>query len=316
MRPWIGMLLRAWCVVVLGFVSTSCTSPLARDPGPPPTPTPLLAPYNAAIATAEAGSDLKAQAAGYYERGNIQLDQGENIAAVADYTKALALDPTNARAFNNRALAYVALGQADQALADYAMAVQRDPNYTRAYQNRLRLLEQRGDLKGMAADYERLAQIDTKNAADYRYRQGSALHGLRDFAGARKAYDAALAANGRHVDALYERALLSFAEGQPAAAIADLDRALNLSPHAANAYYARGQAREALGDHAAAITDFTQALNLRADYPELLLARAAAFHASGQMDLARADLAVLDRSQLDDTLMEAVEVLREQMPAP
>jgi hypothetical protein len=30
----------------------------------------------------------------------------------------------------------------------------------------------------------------------------------------------------------------------------------------------------------------------------------------------RADLAVLDRLQLDDTLMGAVEVLREQMPAP
>ena len=32
-------------------------------------------------------------------------------------------------------------------------------------------------------------------------------------------------------------ALLSFAEGQPAAAIADLDAALRLSPRAANAYF-------------------------------------------------------------------------------
>jgi tetratricopeptide (TPR) repeat protein len=316
MTPWIGTLFRAWCVITLSLVSTGCSSLLAREPGLPPTATPLLAPYNATIATADAGNDLKAQAAAYYERGNVQLDQGENSAAVADYTKALALDPTNARTFNNRALAYAALSQPDQALADYTMAIRVDPSYIRAYQNRLLLLEQRGDLKGMAADYERLAQIDPKNAADHRYRQGSALHGLHDFAGARTAYDAALGANPQHVDALYERALLDLAEDQPAAAIADLDRALRLSHRAANAYYARGQAHEMVGDHAAAISDFTQALNLRADYPEPLLARAAAYHASGQMDLARADLVMLDRVQLDDTMMRVLEVLREQIPAP
>src|SRR5262249_39030085 len=155
--------------VMLGLVCSGCSSPLARDPGPPQTPTPLLAPYNAAIATTEAGGDVKAQAAAYYERGNVQLDQGDNQAAIADYTKALTLDSTNARAFNNRALAYAALGKADQALADYAAAIRIDPTYTRAYQNRLHLLEQRGDLKAMAADYERLAQLDPKNAADYRY---------------------------------------------------------------------------------------------------------------------------------------------------
>jgi len=312
----IGMVIRVCFVVTLGLVCSGCANPLARDPGPPPTPTPLLAPYNAAIATAEAGGDVKAQALAYYERGNAQLDQRDNAAAVADYTKALDLDPTNARAFNNRALAYAALGQPDQALADYAAAIRIDPTYTRAYQNRLHLLEQRGDLKGMAADYERLAALEPKNAADYRYRQGSALHGLRDFAGARKAYDAALATDPQHVDALYERALLSFAEGQPAAAIADLDRALRLSPRAANAYYARGQAREALGDHAAAIGDFTQALNLRADYPDALLARAAAYHATGSDDQARSDLDALSQMPLDDTLKAATDALREQIGTP
>jgi len=312
---------REWHIVTFyllpfTFILLSACSSLGATSGPPPTPTPLLAPYNAAIATAEAGGDVKIQAQAYYERGNAQLDQGDNQAAVTDYTKALDLDPTNTRAFNNRALAYAALGQADQALADYAAAIRLDPNYTRAYQNRLHLLEQRGDLQGMAADYERLAKLDPKNTADYRYRQGSALHGLRDFAGARKAYDAALAADSQHVDALYERGLLSFAEGQPAAAIADLDHALRLSPRAANAYYARGQAREALGDHAAAIGDFTQALNLRADYPDALLARAAAYHSSGHDDQARTDLAALEGMQLDATLKAAADALREQMISP
>jgi tetratricopeptide (TPR) repeat protein len=299
--------LGSWCLLLSG-----CTLPGAAS-GPPPTPTPPLAPYNAAIATAEAGSDAKAQAAAYYERGNVQLDAGANEAAIADYDQAIARDPSDARAFNNRALGYVALGQPDQALADYAAAIKLDPGYVRAYENRLRLLEQRGDLTAMAADYRQLAALDPKNAARYRYREGSALYGLRDFTGARQAYDAAIAGDPQHSDAWYERGLLSFAEGQRAAAIADLDTALRLSPRAANAYYARGLAWSASGDAARAIEDYTQALALKPDYPEALLGRAVAYHMANQDALARADLAVIEKKTLDDTLKAALDVLREQV---
>jgi tetratricopeptide (TPR) repeat protein len=301
--------------LVLGswfLLLSACALPGA-EPGPPPTPTPPLAPYNAAIATAEAGSDAKVQAAAYYERGNVQLDAGANAEAIADYDKAIALDPRDARMFNNRALAYGALGQLDQALADYAAAITLDPAYVRAYENRLRLLEQRGDLKDMAADYRQLAALDPKNAARYHYREGSALQGLRDFARARQAYDAAIAADPQQVDAWYARGLLSFAEGQRAAALADLDAALRLSPRAANAYYARGLAWSASGDQARAIEDFTQALALKPAYPEALLGRAAAYHIAGQDALARADLAAIEKETLDDTLKAALDVLREQV---
>lgn len=305
--------LRLGCIAVLCCILMGCNSPLSREQGPPPTPTPLLAPYNAAIVAAQTAGDAKAQALAYYERGNVLFDQGDNKAAIADYTQSVELDPTNSRAFNNRALANVALGQTDQALADYTAAIKIDPTYVRAYQNRIRLLEQLGFLKSVAANYGELARLDPKNAADYLYRQGSALHSLRDFAGARKAYDAALAANPEQVDALYERGLLSFAEGNPTAAIDDLDRAIRLSPRAANAFYARGHAREALGDHNAAIADFSQALKLRADYADAFVARAAAYHAAGRDDRARADLAALNDMELDATLQAAVTALRQQL---
>jgi tetratricopeptide (TPR) repeat protein len=304
------LVLGSWFLLLSG-----CALP-GQESGPPPTPTPPLAPYNAAIATAEAGSDAKAQAAAYYERGNVQLDAGANAEALADYDKAIALDPSDARAFNNRALAYVALGQPDQALADYATAIKLDAGYLRAYENRLRLLEQRGDLTGMAADYRQLAALDPKHAARYRYREGSALYGLRDFTGARQAYDAALAGDPQQVDAWYARALLSFAESQRAAAIADLDTALRLSPRAANAYYARGLAWSASGDQIRAIVDFTKALALKSDYPEARLGRAAAYHMDGQDALARADLAAIEKQTLDDTLTAALDVLREQVGEP
>ncbi|MEP7189138.1 MAG: tetratricopeptide repeat protein, partial [Roseiflexaceae bacterium] len=194
-----GFVLGALCLLL-----SACALPGAAS-GPPPTPTPPLAPYTAAIATAEAGSDAKAQAAAYYERGNVQLDASANAEAIADYDQAIAHDPIDARAFNNRALAYVALGQPDQALADYAAALKLAPGYLRAYENRLRLLEQRGDLAAMAADYRQLAARDPAHTARYRYREGSALYGLRDFARARQANDAAITADPQQSDAWYAR---------------------------------------------------------------------------------------------------------------
>ena len=274
--------------------------------GPLPTPTALIDPYNNVVATAEAAGDARARAAAYYERGNIQLDLGDASAAIDDYTQAIALDPGNARAFHNRGLALVALGQGDQALADYSEAIRLDPLYVRAYRNRLVLLEQRSDLAALAADY-------AQNGAAYHYREGSARYGLRDRAGAQRAFDAALRADPQHVDALYERGLLNFAAGEHTAAIEDFDAALRLSPRAANAYYARGLAYSASNDDASAINDFTRALELQSNNPAALIGRASAAHALGRNDEAQADLKRLELLEVDSTLLVAVKLLRQQL---
>jgi tetratricopeptide (TPR) repeat protein len=295
------------------LVLSACANPLNREPGPPPTATPPFARESAAVATAEASGDAKARAGALYERGNAKFDAGKLEDAIADYNQALKLDPRNARAFNNRALAQSALGKTDAALADYGQAIKLDPGYVRAYKNRLPLLEQKGDLRTIAADYNQLAALDADNADEYRYRQGAALRGLGDTAGARKAFDAALARNPEHVDALYERALLNFAERKLPAAIADLDKAIGQSPRAANAHYVRGLAWSAQGDPARALADFDVALKLKPKYPEAQLARASALHAANDDARARAALDGLDQQALDDGLKAAADALRRQL---
>jgi tetratricopeptide (TPR) repeat protein len=291
--------------------------------GPPPTPTSALDPLNGAVATAEAAGDAGAQAAALYERGNLRFDRGELEEAIADYSAALALDPTLSRAFHNRGLARATLGDAVAALADYDEAVRLDPAYLRAHQNRLRLLEELAAgaadpaplLAQLAAGYRQLAALEPEGAARYRYREGAALVRLRDRAGARAAFDAALRADPQQVDALYERGLLSFAEGRLDAALADLDAALRLSPRAANAHYARGLARQAAGDLSRAIADFDRAIALRPEgYPEALLARAAAHAAAGQAEQARADLARLAELGPDELIQHGAEQVEAGLP--
>lgn len=313
-------IIRCCCAVLFCLTLAACALP-STVAGPPPTPTPRLAPYNAAIATAEAGGDAAAQAAAYYERGNQQFDMGDYPAALADYDRAVELDPTHSRAFNNRGLVHATLGNVTEALADYTSAIRLDPAYVRAHKNRLRLLEQYGStiagteemLRETAQGYGQLAELEPDSRAEYRYQQGSLLYRLRDYAGARQAFDAALAADPRQVDALYERALLNLTEGKPDAALADLNAAIQLSPRAANAYYARGLVHAGMGDQARAIADFSSALDLRVDYAEALLGRALAYQASGDIPAARADLDRLAELPLDETLETARETLRRQL---
>jgi len=304
---WRRMLLFGWLTSAILLASCSTLPGL----GATPTPEPPLFRYDTAIATAEAEQDPAHQAAAYLARGDAQADQNHYEQALADYTIAISHDPTSARAYNNRALVYQALMQYQAALVDLTAALQIDPTYVRAYKNRVALLEQsNGDQSQLAVDYGHLAELEPTNAAEYRYRQGSALHGLRDFAGARAAYDAALAANPQQIDALYERALLSYAEGQHSEALADLDRAIKLSPRAANAYYARGMVLNAIGDTAGALSDFTQTLALEPNNAEALLARAAVYNATGDTTNAIADLDRLDQLTISEDLKIAATTLR------
>ncbi|NOK63075.1 MAG: hypothetical protein GFH27_549279n494 [Chloroflexi bacterium AL-W] len=299
--------------VTLALLLSGCDDVPLLDRGPPPTPTSLVQPYDDAIATAEVEAEPTVQAGTYYERANFLLDQGNNEGAIADYTRAIELDPGNSRAWNNRGLAHANLEQTEQALSDYAKAIEFDPGYIRAYKNRLLIVEQQRDLQAMARDYGALAKLEEDNADAYYYAQGNALQESGDLVGARVAYDAAIAADPEQVDALYNRAVINFTENELEAARIDLDSAIEMSPRAANAYYARGLLHNARGDQQRAIGDFTRALELQPAYPEALLGRATVYQEIGEADNARADLESLSQQELDETLEFAIDVLRQQV---
>ena len=48
--------------------------------------------------------------------------------AIADYTKAIALDPNFAAAYSDRGIAYYMKGDKDQTIADFRKALEIDPS--------------------------------------------------------------------------------------------------------------------------------------------------------------------------------------------
>jgi Tfp pilus assembly protein PilF len=61
----------------------------------------------------------------YIFRGDALKARGQHDKAVADFTKAIAIDPNNAVAYSNRAASYALTGSNSLAIADYKAIVER-----------------------------------------------------------------------------------------------------------------------------------------------------------------------------------------------
>src|SRR5215510_7369950 len=72
----------------------------------------------------------------YYKRGVAYQDKHEHDRAIADYTKAIEINPQYGDAYNNRGAAYQDKHKHDRAIADYTKAIEINPQYGDAYLNR------------------------------------------------------------------------------------------------------------------------------------------------------------------------------------
>ncbi|MDR2370216.1 MAG: tetratricopeptide repeat protein [Treponema sp.] len=82
------------------------------------------------------------------------------LAALADFSRAIAPDPDNKNAWRERGRAYSQRGNFDRAIADYNEAIRLDPEYAWAYNNRGVAYSQKGDYRRARADWEQALRLD------------------------------------------------------------------------------------------------------------------------------------------------------------
>ncbi|MDH4188796.1 MAG: methyltransferase domain-containing protein [Betaproteobacteria bacterium] len=90
-------------------------------------------------------------AAAAYRLGNVRGEQGRDSDALACFERSLALDPSNAKTWNNLGAVRQRLGSLDEARTAYRTAIDRDPELFEPYLNLGRLGEVVGDLAGAAS---------------------------------------------------------------------------------------------------------------------------------------------------------------------
>ena len=95
----------------------------------------------------------------YNNRGWTYFTQGQYDLAIADFNRAIQLDPNYAVAYNNRGVVY-SMDDYDLAMADYTQAIQLDPNYAQAYANRGYGYSTIADYVHARADWEQALKLD------------------------------------------------------------------------------------------------------------------------------------------------------------
>ena len=73
--------------------------------------------------------------------------QGEYDMAIADYSKAIKLEPKTARYYYNRGLAHVGIKQFDKAIADFEEFLELSPYYPKAQKVKKRIESLKEKLK-------------------------------------------------------------------------------------------------------------------------------------------------------------------------
>jgi tetratricopeptide (TPR) repeat protein len=89
--------------------------------------------------------------------------QGDYLGAIALLTQLISRHPNDAVNYNNRGLIYFQSGQREKAIADYNKALQLNPELDSAYNNRGNYYASVGQLAEALADYEKALDLNAGN---------------------------------------------------------------------------------------------------------------------------------------------------------
>jgi tetratricopeptide (TPR) repeat protein len=217
-------------------------------------------------------------AQGFMARGDAYYRRQEYAQAMADYTRAIALQPAGyPDALYRRGSAAVQLQDYDRAIADFGEVIRLRPNNPLGYYSRgiVSNAKPNPDNDAALADLEKAIQLDP--------RLSDAYHAL----------GLVYAANGD-----YEQALQA------------LTQALRIDPGFVQAYHARGSVYSTLREYDRAAADFSAAIGMQPDYAEAFRARGLAYAGLGDPVLAIQDFrkylalapAAADRQSVEETI--------------
>jgi tetratricopeptide (TPR) repeat protein len=163
----------------------------------------------------------------YTRRGIIYAEKGDWVHALADYNKALELNPDHASAYDSRSALYMSQHEPEKALADLNKEIELEPNNAEYHEHRGMLYHIQKDLAMALADYDKALALDPNNA---------------------RVYDS--------------RGRLYASQENLAKALSDFSAALRLDPHNAEYYYHRGEIYEIQNKLPQALADYTKSLEM------------------------------------------------------
>jgi len=165
----------------------------------------------------------------YANRGIVYGNLGEPENAIADFTKAIALDPNYRLVFHNRGVAYGEIGQYDKAVSDLSRAIRLDPKYTSAYNNLSIIYCQKKQVDSAIRICVEGLKVNPENA-QLHASLGNCYLGKGDISHAVVQYKKCLETNDRNLDALLGMAVASYLNNEIPYANGYINQAQSVEP--------------------------------------------------------------------------------------
>ncbi|MFD3575370.1 tetratricopeptide repeat protein [Streptomyces sp. NPDC058644] len=236
-----------------------------------------------------AGLDDRGQAVARMLRGRDHRNNGAYEEALAEYDRALALDPELARAYYGKGSTRARQGDLAAAITELDRALDLAPDYVQALRIRGEFHRSLGHFGEALRDLGRAIELQPTDAFPWASR-GATWHSAGEHDEALADLNRALELDPEYVWALVRRARLRRDRDEHAQQMADLDRAVQLAPESATVACARGDALRIAGDYAEALAEYDRALGLNDAYASAYASRGVTHGRLNRHDRALADL--------------------------
>jgi tetratricopeptide (TPR) repeat protein len=198
----------------------------------------------------------------YLDRGVVKEDElNDLLGALADYNKAIEIDPEYMDAYFSRGLLkYSKLDDIDGAVADYNKAIDLDPSNTNFYHLRGMLkYEKLDDAAGALIDYNKSIELDPTHDNCYYWRGILKHNKLNDAAGALTDYNKSIKLNPNEPYHYNHRGMLKHSELHDiTGAFVDYNKSIELDRNNGDFYSNRATLMCDLNNISGAIQDFRQ----------------------------------------------------------
>ena len=207
----------------------------------------------------------------YHVQGKVKYDAGHYQEAIANFDKAVQLNPKTLYTYHKRGEAKAALGEHEAAIADFDKALQLNPEHADSYARKraVKAFKEKEAAK-KARTPRNLPDYITRakqrfSLGKFQASRGNAEKAQELLAAAIEDWTHVIKSAPENAEAYSGRGLAKLALGDAEGAIKDFDAAIQINPKYTEIYYDRGRAREALGQHEAAEADFKKAKHLKLD---------------------------------------------------
>ncbi|MFD4508303.1 tetratricopeptide repeat protein [Streptomyces sp. NPDC058457] len=233
--------------------------------------------------------DSGGRALAHVVRGRELWNAGDFRHSLAEYDRAIELDPERPMAHYGRGIACRALGDFTGALAALTRADELAPDTALFISARGEAYRHAGRIAEALADFDRAVALAPSDA-DALAARGVCRYALEQYDDALGDFDHALRLNAGHLWARARRARVHLVREEWDEVFADLDETVRRAPDSPWLASERGDAYRRAGRYEDAVTELTRAVALLPDYPSALAGRGAAHHELGRTDQALADL--------------------------